>query len=285
MPLRLCRREFLSGFLRKHSSELRSGELPKDMYQNYIFDLYGTLVDIRTDEEKEEVWEKLSLFYGYYGAYYEAGELKDWYKKLVEKQTGNRAEKEERTKGYAGISCEAYPEIQIEKVFLKLFELEGISADEGLSINAGQFFRLLSTEYIRLYPGAMKMLRNIKENGGKIYLLSNAQRIFTAFEMKYLKLTDYFDGILLSSDYGVKKPEKRFFELLLESYQLKPEESIMTGNDELCDIWGAQQAGMDTCYIHSSISPEYTGLVKPVYRVMEPDFEKVYSLITGKKMR
>ena len=31
-------------------------------YENYIFDLYGTLVDIHTDEEKTELWEKLAQF-------------------------------------------------------------------------------------------------------------------------------------------------------------------------------------------------------------------------------
>ena len=41
-------------------------------YENYIFDLYGTLVDIHTDEEKTELWEKLAQFYGYYGAVYTA---------------------------------------------------------------------------------------------------------------------------------------------------------------------------------------------------------------------
>lgn len=48
-------------------------------YENYIFDLYGTLVDIHTDEEKTELWEKLAQFYGYYGAVYTAEELKNAY--------------------------------------------------------------------------------------------------------------------------------------------------------------------------------------------------------------
>ena len=48
-------------------------------YDNYIFDLYGTLVDIHTDEEKTELWEKLAQFYGYYGAVYTAEELKNAY--------------------------------------------------------------------------------------------------------------------------------------------------------------------------------------------------------------
>ena len=28
-------------------------------YKNYIFDLYGTLVDIHTEEDNQELWEKM----------------------------------------------------------------------------------------------------------------------------------------------------------------------------------------------------------------------------------
>ena len=49
------------------------------MYKNYIFDLYGTLVDINTDENKSELWDKLSLFYSLKGAKYDAKELKNLY--------------------------------------------------------------------------------------------------------------------------------------------------------------------------------------------------------------
>ena len=30
-------------------------------YDNYIFDLYGTLVDIHTDESDTAIWEKLAM--------------------------------------------------------------------------------------------------------------------------------------------------------------------------------------------------------------------------------
>ena len=45
------------------------------MYSNYIFDLYGTLIDINTDESSNEFWYKLSLFYSFKGAVYIAEEL------------------------------------------------------------------------------------------------------------------------------------------------------------------------------------------------------------------
>ena len=37
------------------------------MYTDLIFDLYGTLVDIHT-EENALVWDKTALYFGYYGA-------------------------------------------------------------------------------------------------------------------------------------------------------------------------------------------------------------------------
>lgn len=32
-------------------------------YDNYVFDLYGTLIDIRTDENDLKAWEKMARFY------------------------------------------------------------------------------------------------------------------------------------------------------------------------------------------------------------------------------
>ena len=121
---------------------------------------------------------------------------------------------------------------------------------------AGQFFRVFTTEYIRLYDGTRELLEALKASGGSLYLLSNAQRIFTAYEMKALDIFRYFDGIYISSSYGVKKPDRRFFDLLLEKEKIKREEAVMIGNDGICDIRGAKEAGIDTFYIRSNISPK-----------------------------
>lgn len=41
-----------------------------NVYKNYIFDFYGTLVDILTDEKDPALWDKLAQLYQAYGAYY-----------------------------------------------------------------------------------------------------------------------------------------------------------------------------------------------------------------------
>ena len=40
------------------------------MYKNYLFDLYGTLVDINTNEWKSYLWKKMAELYGFEGAFY-----------------------------------------------------------------------------------------------------------------------------------------------------------------------------------------------------------------------
>ena len=218
------------------------------MYDTCIFDLYGTLVDIRMDENKEELWEKLSLFYAFYGAFYTPEELARSYKRLTGEMTAGHEELRRD-------SHEAFPEIRIEEVFRALFEEKGIAPDEPLVRHAGQFFRILSMEFIRLYDGTEEMLSAVKESGRKIYLLSNAQRIFTEYEMNALGITKYFDGIFISSDEGCKKPDLKFFRKLIDTCGIDPERAVMVGNDGICDIEGAKRAGLGTVYVHSDISP------------------------------
>lgn len=214
-------------------------------YYDLIFDLYGTLVDIHTDTDMPQVWEKTAFYFGFYGAGYTAEELRNAYEAVTRQQNMD-----------AGQSYECFPELQIEKVFSELFERKGVVADtERLGQNAAQFFRILSMEYIRLYPGVKEALAKLKKDGHRLWLLSNAQRIFTAYEMNLLGLTDCFDGIYISSDYGCRKPDIRFFDALMKEKGLKAKDCLMIGNDLTTDIGGAQAAGLCTFYIHSNISP------------------------------
>ena len=236
------------------------------MYKNYIFDLYGTLIDIHTDEEQEYLWKKISDFYGFHGAIYTPSELKKEYELLC------MAEGEK-------IKDVEWAEIQIEKVFLELSTKKGVNASLELATYVGEMFRILSTEYLKLYDGVIDFMKLLKKNGKKIYLLSNAQEIFTVPEMKYLGIYDYFDGIVISSSEECKKPDPKFYNIVLERYNLNKKESIMRGNDYITDIKGAYDSGLDSLYIHSNLSPEIKGKLLSTYSIMDGDFKKVKSVL------
>lgn len=245
------------------------------MFETCIFDLYGTLVDIHTDENTPFLWGKLAAFYGFYGARYEPQELRAAYERLTkELQSGKE--------GIRHDAHEACPEIEIEEVFACLFAEKGCAADETLAVHAGQFFRILSLDYFRLYDGTLQMLDALRKAGKRVYLLSNAQRIFTEYEMNALGLTKYFDGIFISSEHGVKKPDVRFFEKLLKRYNIPRETAVMIGNDGVCDVEGAKRAGLATVYIHSNISPNETG-VQADYVLDHMDMDRVRRILLGEE--
>ena len=213
-------------------------------YSDLIFDLYGTLIDIHTEED-DAVWEKTALYFGYYGAHYTGNELRTAFQSAMAQK-----------KAKAGQSYECFPDLPFEPVMAQLFRDRGVTdrADE-LGKNAAQLFRICSTEYIRLYPGVTDALKKLRQDGYRLWLLSNAQRIFTAFELNHLGLAPYFDGIYLSSDFACRKPDIRFFSALVEEQKLNRETCLMIGNDLDTDIAGAKNAGLDTLYMHTGLTP------------------------------
>ena len=213
-------------------------------YTDLIFDLYGTLVDIHTEED-DLVWEKTALYFGFYGAHYTGGELRDAFRTEMRKREARE-----------GQSYECFPDIPFEQVLAQLFRDRGVTERaEELGVNAAQLFRISSIEYIKLYPDALEALALLREKGYRLWLLSNAQRIFTAYELRHLGLGEQLDGIYISSDYRCRKPDVRFYQALLEERGLNPENCLMIGNDRQTDIAGAKAAGLDTLYMHTNLTP------------------------------
>ena len=214
------------------------------MYTDLIFDLYGTLVDIHT-EETMDVWEKTALFFGYYGARYETAALKDAFESEIAAR-----------KGKAGQSYECFPDIPFHEVMADLFRQRGVVNNaDALGVQAAQLFRIASTEYIRLYPHVLESLATLRKKGFRLWLLSNAQEVFTRYELNALNLANSFDGIYLSSAFGFRKPDARFFRALLEEQKLDPDKCLMVGNDRDTDIAGAKDVGLATFYMHTELTP------------------------------
>ena len=213
-------------------------------YTDLVFDLYGTLVDIHTEED-DRVWEKTAFYFGFYGAHYTGPELKDAFRKAME-----------RREAKAGQSYECFPDIPFEEVMAQLFRAKGVRKNaKSLGINAAQLFRISSLDYIKLYPGALDALAKLRKAGYRLWLLSNAQAIFTAYELRLLGLGDQLDGIYLSSNYQCRKPDLRFYQALIDERNLDVSKTLMIGNDRQTDIAGAKNAGMATLYMHTALTP------------------------------
>lgn len=93
--------------------------------------------------------------------------------------------------------------------------------------------------------GMPQLVKDIKEKGGKLYLLSNISIYFAEnyHRNPWIKeLLDLFDGLVFSGPIGMTKPNREIYEHLLEKYRLSAEECIFI-DDALCNIQGAETMG------------------------------------------
>ncbi len=227
---------------------------PKKDYQTYLFDLYGTLADIHTDEESPEFWQNV------------ARDL-DFDRPEALKQAygaGVRAAQEA-----AEADSRLFPEIDLAPVLENLLIMGEKPHDSEAVRRFGARFRELSLRKLTLFPGAKELLEGLRKKGKAVYLLSNAQALFTRPELEMLGLSGCFDGIMLSSEAGVKKPDPRFYLAMLQKYAIDPERALMVGNDDLADCHGAAAAGLDSRYVATEQSPPCSGPLPERCRVIQ----------------
>ncbi|OMD84638.1 MULTISPECIES: HAD family hydrolase [Paenibacillus] len=232
------------------------------MYETYIFDLYGTLIDIQTDEEKQEVWDRLSLHFGYQGMSITGSELQAQFLRERDLQLAEAAR-----------NCQ-YPDFVMEDVFRSVARQLGGEPDQAWLHETVRWLRTLSMIHISLYEGVVEILQTLRERGKKVFLLSNGQKTFIEAELMMLGILPLFDGIAISSEAGVSKPDPLFYRYLVEHYGANLRSAIMIGNDPRTDIAGALTIGIDSCYIRTASSPHDT-TVESTQSIWDGDLRKI----------
>ena len=226
------------------------------MYDNYIFDLYGTLVDIRTNENKASLWKYMASYMTLQGVPYSAAELRKRYRGLISDLSRKQYEK---YRSSIPELTQDQIEVDLVQVFFRLHQEKGLALTSQMLTDCALMFRAVSLNYFRLYEGAKQLLIELRRRRKGVYLLSNAQRLFTEPELRALGIYDLFHDVMISSDIGFKKPSPLFYSALLEKHGLDPKASVMIGNDWQADAWGAHNSGLACMYIHTAQSPELAG--------------------------
>lgn len=91
-------------------------------------------------------------------------------------------------------------------------------------------------------PGAKEFCGYAKESGYRIFVLSNASSSFYDYFPRFAP-PDYFDGIVVSCDIHLIKPDIRIYQYLLDRFELLPEECFFI-DDVALNVEGAEKAGI-----------------------------------------
>ncbi|MBQ8404554.1 MAG: HAD family phosphatase [Clostridia bacterium] len=87
------------------------------------------------------------------------------------------------------------------------------------------------TSHMPPVPGMEAVVRELHENGKKLYLLSNFNQRLRG-ELHLAPALKMFDGLVISGEIGMVKPNADIYEYLLDTYKLDPAECIFVDDRE-----------------------------------------------------
>lgn len=127
------------------------------------------------------------------------------------------------------------------------------------------------TEYVKnavLMNQAKEVLRHARSKY-KTALITNGRTAIQYGKIDKLGIRDDFDCILVSEEAGVKKPDPRIYNKVLDQLGLQPDQCIYIGDHPVNDIQGAADCGMEAIWLKVN-QPWREGLTaKPLYVIYQ----------------
>ncbi len=223
-----------------------------------LFDINGTLSDIRTNEWHEDVYRVISNLLSYQGIALDAQVVRFLYFQIIKEQRA--------------ASGDRHPEFDAVAVFREIVHQHATEFTralpagklEQLPLLLAETYRAASRYRLQAYPGVEETLRQL-HGRYRLAAVSDGQTAYAVPELHAVGLAGFFDPIIVSGTFGYRKPDPRMFVTALAAMDLEPSQVLFVGNDMYRDIYGAQRVGMKSVFFRSSqgtqdkegVSPDY----------------------------
>jgi len=223
-----------------------------------IFDINGTLSDIRTDEWHDDVYRIISNLLSYQGISIDPNVVKDLYFQIMKEQRAAHGER--------------YPEFDAIGIFREIVTQHATEFTRGLPTEKleqlprllAEMHRAASRFRLQLYPGVEDTIWQLRPKY-HLAIVSDGQAAYAIPELHTVGLSGHFDPIIISGHYGYRKPDERLFTAALTAMKMLPSEVLFVGNDMYRDIYGAQKLGMKTVFFKSNQGTQEKEGIKPDY--------------------
>lgn len=122
--------------------------------------------------------------------------------------------------------------------------------DAHLAERSARNYNIYRKRYFALFPGALDLLRQLKDAGMKLGLVTNGVSETHREKIALLQISEYFDAIFLADEVGMVKPDPLLFAHACTKLRTSPSESAMVGDRYERDIAGALEAGLFTIWVN-----------------------------------
>ena len=208
------------------------------------FDVNGTLVRILTEEDMDQIFRAAAHFFTYQGIDLRRHQVRELYFAIMKEQQH--------------ASLEEYPEFDAVAIWRRI--IDDHMTDFTRTLPAGKIEQMplflaemargISRHALHLYPHVREVLDALRGRYS-LAVVTDAQSAYARAELHKVGLLDHFDPIIVSGDFGYRKPDPRLFRLALDRMGVPAQHTLFVGNDMHRDIFGARAAGMKTVMVDS----------------------------------
>ena len=92
--------------------------------------------------------------------------------------------------------------------------------------------------------GTVQVLDELRRGGVRLFALSNWSAETFRLTRGRFPFLEWFDGLVVSGEEGVTKPDRRIFELLIERFGLVPAATVFV-DDSAANVTAARDLGLD----------------------------------------
>lgn len=138
-----------------------------------------------------------------------------------------------------------YFRIQSWKKGLETFDVD----DPVLAMNMNHALEAERQRCHVPFPEVRRVLHQLSQNY-RLGVLTNGIPGFQQEKLQISGLGDYFECVLSSAEYGMGKPNYKFFHLALDTLQLQPHEAVMVGDGLKRDIEGAKKSTLRAVWLN-----------------------------------
>ncbi len=87
-------------------------------------------------------------------------------------------------------------------------------------------------------------IQKLRKNGIKCYIATNQEKYRLEYLKKEMHFENLFDGIFCSAEMGLKKPEKKYYQVIIDTLGVDPSD-IIYFDDALENIESVRSLGID----------------------------------------
>jgi HAD superfamily hydrolase (TIGR01549 family) len=142
-------------------------------------------------------------------------------------------------------------------------ELAGYMCSLFGGLDKARVKELLIASTAKFFPDVHEGIEKLKEDY-VVGIVSNTHNL----EIKKLDFS-FADLVILSSEVGLVKPDKRIFDLACKELGVKPEECVFVGDNPVMDFEGSKNAGMKPVLIDRKNKHPDLDHVKDLFELIE----------------